>query len=156
MSPNGSLIAYSTPADMLQVRDQAALISMAWREHSEKGTSTHSSRVNLRDSTTQLGGLKALTVEFGSYNIIARAIQLNLILVLVGGVAGRENYFKVTPEKIDDSTYPPGEVDSTTAMEDATALQLQRKKADKIAEFIENEAKIFSMPGDTQLGKPFS
>ena len=156
MSPNGSLIAYSTPADMLQVRDQAALISMAWREHSDKGSSTHSSRVNLADSTSQLGGLKALTVELGSYNIIARAIQLNLVLVLVGGVAGRETDFKITAEKVDDSIYPPGEINPNTVLEDATALQLHRKKADKIAKFIEEEAKIFSMPDDTQLGKPFS
>ncbi len=32
MSPNGTLMAYATPVEIKELRDQAALVSMAWKE----------------------------------------------------------------------------------------------------------------------------
>lgn len=127
MSPNGDLVAYSTPADLVELRDQAALISMAWRGDPEGGYRPN--KIYQSSPNT----LRALTIELGNLNIIARAVQYNLIVVLLGGVfPGKSDFFKLTKENFgDDATYPletPGRV---------TTLQLQRRKVDTVAKFIE-------------------
>lgn len=33
MSPNGTLWAYATPTNIKELRNQAALISLTWRDH---------------------------------------------------------------------------------------------------------------------------
>lgn len=154
MSPNGSLVAYSTPADMLQLRDQAALISMAWRGDSET-ISNGFARPSSSDSG--LGRTRALTVEFGSYNLIARAIQPDLILILLGGVfPGKRDSFELTKENLDDPVYPLENSNQDGKAKNSSTLQLQRRKADKLARFIESEAKHLAMSEDTLLSKPFS
>jgi hypothetical protein len=108
MSPNGTLMAYSTPVDIKDLRDQAALISMAWKEHE---ASFHAKQAKHRDqseSEESPSELETLTIEFQHNNIIIRAIQPKLLLVLVGGVPpSRRTIFKVTAEAHGDPRYPP-------------------------------------------------
>lgn len=102
MSPNGTLLAYSTPANIKELRDQAALISMAWKEH----------ELNVHSEAHDAGHngsspLETLTIEFDNNNLIVRAIQPKLLLVLVGGVPpGRKLSFKITPETQGGPRYP--------------------------------------------------
>ncbi|OCL03588.1 hypothetical protein AOQ84DRAFT_302517 [Glonium stellatum] len=114
MSPNGTLLAYSTPVDIKELRDQAALISMVWKEHEAimqakaskgKGNDEPGSSQQVTSSTEPL--LETLTIEFENNNLIVRAIQPKLLLILVGGVPpGRKASFKITPEAYGDSRYP--------------------------------------------------
>ncbi|PSN75554.1 hypothetical protein BS50DRAFT_479228 [Corynespora cassiicola Philippines] len=100
MSPNGTLMAYSTPVDIKDLRDQAALISMAWKEHEAGRQSSESGEPQT--------ALETLTIEFQQNNIIVRAIQPSLLLVLVGGVPpSRGSVFKITTEGHGDPRYPP-------------------------------------------------
>ena len=110
MSPNATLLAYSKPSEVKDVRNQAALVSMVWKEHSNSVASQSTHSQTGRDIAR--GQLETLTVEFASGNIIIKAIQPGLLLVLVGGVApGTESTrgLKVTKERAGglDDMYPP-------------------------------------------------
>ena len=171
MSPNGTLMAYTTPIDIRALRDQAALLSMAWKDHASKLPSPSS--------------LETLTIETPNNNIIARAIQPALLLVLVGGVPpGRKDVFKITPEARGDARYPPaldeeeeeagagggGEVAgsgsgngkapsvlSTVSSRERDVkgglLHIQRKKVDALTVYLRGEfdAKGFVMPDDSSF-----
>ncbi|ORY03733.1 hypothetical protein BCR34DRAFT_492139 [Clohesyomyces aquaticus] len=101
MSPNGTLMAYSTPVDIKDLRDQAALISMAWKEHEA------SMIAKRQDGDPTESPLETLTIEFQHNNIIVRAIQPKLLLVLVGGVPpSRRSLFKITTEAYGEPRYP--------------------------------------------------
>lgn len=112
MSPNGALMAYSTPVDIKDLRDQAALVSMAWKDSEASLLVKRSKGANGSESSksTSRQGLETLTIEFQHNNIIVRAIQPKLLLVLVGGVPpNRNNIFKITPEAYGDPRYPSAE-----------------------------------------------
>ncbi|CAI6331630.1 unnamed protein product [Periconia digitata] len=113
MSPNGTLMAYSTPVDIKELRDQAALISMAWREHSSQSSSSTNpqSPTYVPDNEPDpQAKLEILTIETQHNNIIVRAIQPSLLLILVGTVPpSRKTVFSITPEYEGDSRYPPEE-----------------------------------------------
>jgi hypothetical protein len=104
MSPSGTLMAYSTPVDIKELRDQAALISMAWKEHQ----SSRKQQVSAEESSSESSApLETLTIETEHSNIIVRAIQSSLLLVLVGGVPPfRKKTFRITPEAQGDPRYP--------------------------------------------------
>jgi len=112
MTPSGSLIAYSTPANIRQLRDQMALISMTWHEQVARKRSAakyHShSHSNHRARPSHSAGqppskrttgsssstftsasspaLETLTLEFeGRRNVIVRYLQPKVLLVLEGG-----------------------------------------------------------------------
>jgi hypothetical protein len=54
------------------------------------------------------GGLETLTLEFGNRNLIVRAVQPELLLVLVGAsYASRKKRFALTAEARGDARYPP-------------------------------------------------
>jgi hypothetical protein len=98
-------MAYSTPVDIKDLRDQAALISMAWKEH-ETNFLAKKAKAS-QDGSSSQSGLETLTIEFQRNNIIVRAIQPTLLLVLVGGVPpSRKAIFKITPEAHGDARYP--------------------------------------------------
>lgn len=164
MSPSGTLMAYTTPIDIRELRDQAALISMAWKDHSSKLSSN--------PDTGSPPSLETLTIETSNNNIIARAIQPALLLVLVGGVPpSQKDVFKITPEAHGDPRYPPldlsedGEalvgsgkaasVLSTMSSRDKDvkggALHIQRKKIDALTDYLRRDfdAKGFVMPDDS-------
>jgi hypothetical protein len=111
MSPNGTLFAYSTPVDIKELRDHAALISMAWKDYDGERkrrmvTNTESDTSSVSSAASK-APIETLTVEFDTNNLIVRAVQPNLLLVLVGGVPpGRHTTFKITPESQGDPRYP--------------------------------------------------
>ncbi|KAH0049467.1 hypothetical protein KCU72_g8015, partial [Aureobasidium melanogenum] len=124
MTPNGSLMAYTLPANMKELRDQVALVSISWKEHLERkdnerfepqysqgGPNEPSKRVVRPDA------LETLTVEFDNRNLIVKYLQPKLLLVLEGGVPpGRKRELKVTAEAPGDSRYPPEDSDHTDTM----------------------------------------
>ncbi|KAH6629067.1 hypothetical protein C7974DRAFT_180531 [Boeremia exigua] len=116
MSPNGNLLAYSTPVNIKELRDQAALISAAWKEHSVS-RQTQSAPDPRRDSSredadaTHQSGLKpaleTLTIEAENSNILVRCLQPELLFVLVGELPpNKTQRFKITAEGHGDLRYP--------------------------------------------------
>ena len=89
MSPNGTLLAYSKPVQTKELRDQAALISMTWKDHCQGRQ-----KPSVRNGTTQdhslKPALKTLTIETPDCNIIVRLLQPELLLVLIGRIATGE------------------------------------------------------------------
>src|ERR1700712_320534 len=88
MSPNATLLAYTGPSNIKELRDQAALISILWREaeHDNKKQHPNLQNADLTSSAVlQPDSLETLTIESEKSNIIVRAIQPRLLLVLVGG-----------------------------------------------------------------------
>lgn len=112
MSPNATLLAYTGPSDIKELRDQAALISILWRE-AEQGNKKKNPNSQNNDLTSSAvlnpGSLETLTIESEQSNIIVRAIQPRLLLVLVGGKppSHDDHFFKITAEAIGDARYPP-------------------------------------------------
>ncbi|GAB7355357.1 hypothetical protein MBLNU459_g5883t1 [Dothideomycetes sp. NU459] len=117
MTPNGSLMAYTTPANMKELRDQVALVSISWKENLEKKDSE-----NFEPQHSQGGpneppkrvvrpdALETLTIEFDNRNLIVKHLQPKLLLVLEGGVPpGRKRTLRVTAEAPGDPRYPPDE-----------------------------------------------
>lgn len=182
MSPNGTLLAYSTPANIKALRDQATVVSMAWKEHQGKASQdvqTPGSAESAASGTIPIGALETLTVEFEDKNLIVRAIQPKLLLVLVGGVPpGRKREFKMTPEYCGGPRYPPLEALGSTGTQDSSSdslpgespsnlstlsqkekdmklgvLHVQRKKVDVITQFIRDDFDLtgFVMPDDQQF-----
>ena len=124
MSPTGTLLAYSTPANIKELRDQATLISMAWEDHQisiNAVVKEESCSADGSNGTTDRKSLETLTIEFDHANLIVRAIQANLLLVLLGDVPpGRSNIFNITPEGTNDPRYPSAEtIVSTKAAKEA-------------------------------------
>ncbi|KAG9571663.1 hypothetical protein KCV04_g13638, partial [Aureobasidium melanogenum] len=172
MTPNGSLMAYTLPANMKELRDQVALVSISWKEHLERkdnerfepqysqgGPNEPSKRVVRPDA------LETLTVEFDNRNLIVKYLQPKLLLVLEGGVPpGRKRELKVTAEAPGDSRYPPEDSDHTDTMlgtsvgskasttvsstQRLSVLHIQRRKMEIMAETIKRELSGFEMPDD--------
>ncbi|KAL1645560.1 hypothetical protein SLS61_008243 [Didymella pomorum] len=124
MSPNGNLLAYSTPVDIKALRDQAALISAAWKGHCI-GRQTQSAPDPRKDSArddalaAQQNGLKppleTLTIEAETCNILVRSLQPELLFVLIGELPpNKVQRFTITAEGYGDPRYP--------ALEDAHLL----------------------------------
>jgi hypothetical protein len=117
MSPNATLLAYSGKPNIQQLRDQAALLSQVWKEHKDKlkeqdrattPADAYSSSASTTVSTIVEGALETLTIENPTSNIIIRAVQPRLLLVLVGGSPPRRatDFFRITPEARGDPRYP--------------------------------------------------
>jgi len=118
MSPNATLLAYSGKPDIQRLRDQAALLSQIWHEEKTKlknrgrdiaTTDQYSSSASTTVSTVSEGALETLTIENAFSNIIIRAVQPRLLLVLFGGSPPRRksDFFKVTAEAKGEPRYPP-------------------------------------------------
>lgn len=115
MTPNGSLIAYSIPADSRELRDQAALVSISWKEHLEIKDSENFDPQYSQSYANQASrriirpdALETLTMEFETRNLLVRYLQPKLLLVLEGGVPpNRKRSLKTTAEARGDARYPP-------------------------------------------------
>ncbi|KAH7397289.1 hypothetical protein BKA66DRAFT_566409 [Pyrenochaeta sp. MPI-SDFR-AT-0127] len=107
MSPNGTLLAYSKPVDIKELRDQAALISIVWKDNSSGRQRLPPD--SIQDSSFK-SALKTLTIETEVCNIIVRLLQPELLLILVGTIPPkRRQHFQITPEGYGDPRYPaPG------------------------------------------------
>jgi hypothetical protein len=102
-------MAYSQPVHIQQVRDQAALISMTWKEEQAKLAAKSANGTG--EPGAEPRRLETLTIEFDNNNLIVRAIQPHLLLVLVGGVPpNRKHEFTVTAEAHGDPRYPSEEL----------------------------------------------
>jgi hypothetical protein len=118
MSPNGTLLAYSTPVDIKELRDQAALISIVWKENcqgrqkpsvsEQRKDSTRNNDATLNASQSSKSALKTLTVQSQNCNILVRSIQPELLLVLVGNIPPKKSQsFKINAEGVGDPRFPP-------------------------------------------------
>ncbi|CAO2647671.1 Nn.00g085930.m01.CDS01 [Neocucurbitaria sp. VM-36] len=109
MSPNGTLLAYSKPVDIKELRDQAALISMVWKDNCN-GRQKINARSDATQNSTLKPALKTLTIETEDCNIIVRLLQPELLLILVGKLPPRKRQtFKITAEGSGDPRYPETE-----------------------------------------------
>lgn len=118
-TPNGSLIAYTLPANIKELRDQVALVSISWKEHLEARSNVDNSPQQTQDHgnnhepsqrTVTPDALETLTIEFDKGNLIVRYLQPRLLLVLEGGVPpGRRRPLKVTAEAPGEAPYPSAE-----------------------------------------------
>lgn len=105
MSPNGTLLAYSKPVQTKELRDQAALISMAWKDNCV-GRQKLSARNAAADPSLK-PALQTLTIETQDCNIIVRLLQPELLLVLIGRIPpSKKQTFKISPEGQGDPRYP--------------------------------------------------
>jgi hypothetical protein len=116
MSPNGTLLAYSTPVDIKELRDQAALISIAWKEHCQGRQKPYVRKDSARNdhsaattaSQSSKSPLKTLTIQSRDCNILVRLLQPELLLVLVGNIPPKKSQtFKINAEGNGDPRYPP-------------------------------------------------
>ncbi|KAF2847455.1 hypothetical protein T440DRAFT_403399 [Plenodomus tracheiphilus IPT5] len=106
MSPNGTLLAYSKPVDIKELRDQAALISMVWKDNCA-GREKLPSRTESAQESRLKSALRTLTVETEDCNILVRFLQSELLLVLVGTIPpSKRQRFRITAEGYGDSRYP--------------------------------------------------
>lgn len=116
MSPNGNLLAYSTPVNIKELRDQAALISAAWKEQCI-GRQMQSVPDPRKDSAREAAeaarqnglkpALETLTIEAENCNIIVRSLQPELLFVLIGELPpNKSQQFKITAEGHGDPRYP--------------------------------------------------
>ncbi|KAL1303893.1 hypothetical protein AAFC00_000347 [Neodothiora populina] len=117
MTPNGSLMAYTLPANMKELRDQVALVSISWKENLERKDSENFEPQYSQDGPNEPlrrivrpDALETLTIEFDNRNLIVKYLQSKLLLVLEGGVPpGRRKPLHVTAEAPGDARYPPGD-----------------------------------------------
>lgn len=176
-------MAYSQPSNTKELRDQAALVSMAWKEQeaaaNEKASRPDSAKSASSSSAITEGTLETLTIEQDELNLIIRAIQPKLLLVMRGGTPpGRKKEFKMTPELRGGPRYPSGDpvlpapssakgsptdspgklstsLSSTLSQRERDilggVLHIQRKKVDALTKMIREDfdAKGFVMPDDT-------
>ncbi|KAF2398893.1 hypothetical protein EJ06DRAFT_496710 [Trichodelitschia bisporula] len=160
MSPNATLLAYSTPANIQELRDQATLIAMSWKEQYRLFRPDRSSVAN---GDVPDGCLETLTIELEDRNIIIRAIQPRILLVLVGNKpAAGSKQFRLTPEtRVGGSkagtTFADGkdkadEGDDGDEIRDVhnDVLRVQRRELDAATEHIRRQLSSsgFVMPED--------
>lgn len=106
MSPNGTLLAYSKPVDIKELRDQAALISIVWKDHCS-GRQKLPLRADSAKDPSLKPALETLTIETEACNIIVRLLQPELLLVLVGNIPPKKKQqFRIAPEGYGDPRYP--------------------------------------------------
>ncbi|KAL5117309.1 hypothetical protein ACEQ8H_004754 [Pleosporales sp. CAS-2024a] len=135
MSPNGTLLAYSTPVDIKELRDQAALISIAWKEHcqgrqkppspTQQKESTRSDSSSGAVATQSLQpALTTLSIQSRDCNILVRLLQPELLLVLVGNIPPRRNQpFKIHAEGFGDPRYPANDAPPSRPGSSSNLLQ---------------------------------
>ncbi|KAI4639299.1 uncharacterized protein J4E78_010984 [Alternaria triticimaculans] len=179
MSPNGTLLAYSKPVQTKELRDQAALISMTWKDNCQ-GRQKPSIRNGATQDQSLQPALRTLTIETPDCNIIVRLLQPELLLVLIGRIApGKKQGFKISAEGQGDPRYPeaddpvsrPGSSNeqhltikgkapsllSNMSQRDrdlrSGALHVQRKRLDALAEYVLQDFGDtgFVMPADADL-----
>ncbi|KAF2123847.1 hypothetical protein P153DRAFT_140187 [Dothidotthia symphoricarpi CBS 119687] len=182
MTPHGMLMGYSTPVDIKELRDQAAVVSMLWND-TRNGRQTDERKDSIQPQAGAIPSpkpaLETLTIETEYCNIIARALQPELLLVLVGNIAPhKKQSFKITAEEVGNQRYPAAESSeghaavtsgngigkgkapsllSNMSQRDKDirlgALHIQRKKLDALADYIVDDFKAtgFVQPPDSSL-----
>jgi len=141
MSPNGTLIAYSTSIDIKAVRDQVALISIIWKEHAASKTPS-----------------EILAIESATCNILIRAVQPALLLVLIGSRSGNSvKPLKVTSLSATQTTLPASNHDAESSPSpEISVLQVQTRKLESLADYIGAILGSFMLPEDAQYARSSS
>jgi len=164
ITPNATVLAYSHPADVRDMRRNAAKAALLWQEHQDAQQTDPPARED--DKIAMPGLLRTLTLESEEDNTIIRKLRPQLLLVLEGGVPPRRSTFepRVTPEGPDDAPYPAqhapvniamgssvsSAADSTKSGVFGGVLGLQRRKLDALAAAIAQsfEQTGFKMPDE--------
>lgn len=154
-TPGGSLLAYTTPTDIRELRDQTALVLATWREQSDAIFALAEDTEN-----EAAAKLRTLTIEFDNRNILVRELQPKLLLVLEGGVPpGRTRKLHITAESADGTRHSVDHgqngdatphIGSPTAQSEASTtfssrkrrmsiLDIHRRKLDALAEVIQQD-----------------
>lgn len=166
MTPNGTLLAYSQPTNINDLRRQAAIAAISWQEHqhlSHNEELRESTRFDIREDSER-EPVHVLIMETEESNIIIQRIRNQLLLVLEGGVPPRRAGFvkTVTAESADGTQLQPyqqggngsatskAEPDGHASKAFANVLKLQRKKLNALAEVIiaDFEQTGFQMPDE--------
>jgi hypothetical protein len=155
MSPNGTLLAYSKPVDIKELRDQAALISIAWKEHCQgrqkppvPGSRKESARIENSATANAPQALQAalrtLTIQSQNCNILVRLLQPELLLVLVGNIPPkRSQTFSINAEGYGDPRYPA--IDVSLSRPGSSSNLMQGDAAGDLSRF--------GRPGSSGKGK---
>lgn len=157
MSPNGNLLAYSTPVNIKELRDQAALISTAWKEQcfgrkTQSAPDPKKDTVRDDDEVAHQGAskpaLETLTIETENCNILVRSLQPELLLVLIGELPPNKlQRFKITAEGSGEARYPAlGSSDAQTSTSIAPQNAAGKLKAPSISSSMSQREK------DVRLG----
>lgn len=163
MTPNGTLLAYSQPTDVNDLRKQAAIAVTTWQEHERRDPNGHFGVGfrEMREDGEERKPLHFLVIESDSSNVLLRRVQEQLLLVLEGGVPPRRPGFcsTVTTESMDgeqqrwpaENSSDASSIRSSASSTLANILKLQRSKLDALAEAIiaDFEQAGFHMPDDS-------
>jgi hypothetical protein len=124
MTPDGILLSYSTPADIKQLRDQAALVSMAWKNHDlmkDSAQKQPSVQSDIEDKDARPRPLTTMTIQTTHVNILVRAFQPQMLLVIVCGLPDSvRQLFRITAEYMGDPRFPPEAYPPESAKAQAT------------------------------------
>lgn len=160
MTPNGSLLAYSTPADIRSLRDQAAMVSMTFRE---QPTFTYPFVTTNSDSqppspTRQDSEVKStMIIQTESCNVIVQYLQPRMLLVLEGGLPphhkGISGVFVDSTDSPSPETDTPADSKAVSKQQKTGRMTLaaHRSKIDLVAKAIRDELdkQGFKMPNDS-------
>lgn len=164
ITPNGTLLAYSQPTNINDLRKQAAIAAICWQQH-ERGDPTGRFDGDYDEEIAEdeeQSPLQVLIIESEDANVIMRRIQDQLLLVLEGGVPPRRFGFdrRITAEGADGSQRRPHQGDGHTDVANvvkaehegssvaSNVLRLQRTKMDALARIVsaDFEQTGFRMP----------
>jgi hypothetical protein len=167
MTPNGTLVAYTHPTNIRDLRRQAAKAAILWQDNqtSQQPTSAFNDGDTSKSPIPSL--LRTLTIESETGNTIIRKVQPQILLVLEGGTPPRRRNFepRTTPEGPGDPPYPVHKVqqadhqmassvssaaDSAKSNISRGVLGLQRRKLDALAAAIAHSFQQtgFKMPDE--------
>jgi len=166
MTPNGTLLAHSQPTDMKDLRKQVARTALTWQEYEAQTNSSSRGSEQALSLPDDVSALHTLIIESETSNVLVRALQRQLLLVLEGGVPPRKSTFepRITAEDVDgkplhdnlpaDSARgSPISSDPATSVSNASTnvLGLHRKKLDAMAAAItaDFEQTGFKMPEES-------
>ena len=160
MTPNGTLLAYTQPTDMRELRRQVAMTALSWQDHQDLRTEDSS----IDTPPAMEDRLHTLIIESEASNLLVRRIQPGLLLVLEGGVPPRKRTFETRVsaegrdgERIhDQNAMESALVNSTSSIAESSVSQtptggvvgLHRRRLDAMATAIASdfEQTGFKMP----------
>ncbi|KAK5124882.1 hypothetical protein LTR85_001072 [Meristemomyces frigidus] len=160
MTPNGTLLAYTQPTDMKDLRKQAAVAALSWQDHHPPDAAVPSGE----PASGAQRHLHTLIIESETCNVLMRIIQPELLLALEGGVPPRKRTFepRTTAEGSDgeplhgtqtaDSASVSSRAESSvSSAPGGVVLALHRKKLDAMAAAIASdfEQTGFKMPDES-------
>lgn len=90
MTPNGTLLAHTQPADIKDLRRHAALAALSWQSHHQVESFTSSDDFIDPQSANENPNPRTIVVETDTHNTLIRFVQTQLVLVLEGGVPPRK------------------------------------------------------------------